>query len=56
MASGFDDSLLSFIRRDAEDLDGLRAVLASMLLDHTDIDIDSIYSLLFESGSRITWH
>lgn len=61
MASGFDDSLLGFAAlgfaaQPVEDLDGLRAALASFLMDNTDLDMDNIYSLLFESGSKIIWH
>jgi hypothetical protein len=41
---------------DALEHDSLRALLASVLMQETDLDIENIYSLLFQDGSAIMWH
>lgn len=57
MASGYRESYISDSEQSSsEELDGLRAMLAFILMDSTDMELDSIYSLLFRDGSRITWH
>lgn len=40
---------------DAEEMDQLRAAVASVLIEKTDFDIDTIYSLVFHEGRRIIW-
>jgi hypothetical protein len=41
---------------DALEQDDVRALLASVLMQETDLDADNIYSLLFQDGSAIMWH
>ncbi len=54
---------------DEEELDNMRAVLAYILMEDTDLDGDDIYDLIFRDkrgrggrggqkgrGERITWH
>lgn len=41
---------------DAEELDGFRSALASMLMDTTELDAEFVYSIVFSSGRRIVWH
>jgi hypothetical protein len=41
---------------DALEHDSVRALLASVLIEETDLDIENIYSLLFQDGSAIMWH
>ncbi len=40
---------------DAEEMDQLMAAVASVLIEKTDFDIDTIYSLVFHEGRRIIW-
>lgn len=40
---------------DAEEMDELRSAVASVLIEKTDFDIDTIYSLVFHEGRRIIW-
>ncbi len=39
-----------------EELDRLREVLVYILMKDTDINIDEVYSLVFQNGASITWH
>ena len=39
-----------------EELDRLREVLVYILMKDTDIDVDEVYSLVFQNGASITWH
>ena len=41
---------------DTLEQDDVRAILASVLMQETDLDVDNIYSLLFQDGSAIMWH
>lgn len=41
---------------DVDELDDVRTELAYILLNTTDMDIDTIYALVFQNGSNITWH
>lgn len=57
MAYGFDRVSYSIEDyMDAEELDGFRSALASMLLDTTELEPEFVYSLVFSSGRRIVWH
>jgi hypothetical protein len=40
----------------AEEMDALRAALASILMETGDIAADEVYSLVFSDGARLTWH
>jgi hypothetical protein len=40
----------------AEEMDALRAALASILMQTGDIAPDEVYSLVFSDGARLTWH
>jgi len=40
----------------AEEMDALRAALASILMQNGDIAADEVYSLVFLDGGRLTWH
>jgi hypothetical protein len=40
---------------EAEEMDHLRSVIASVLIEQTDFDLDTIYSLVFHEGRRIIW-
>ena len=40
---------------DAEEMDHLRSAVASVLIEQTDFDLDTIYSLVFHEGRRIIW-
>jgi len=40
---------------DDAELDGLRSTLAAMLMEHTDLDEEEIYSLVFRRGRKIIW-
>ncbi|MGD2079977.1 MAG: hypothetical protein PVG55_00770 [Nitrospirota bacterium] len=40
---------------EAEEMDHLRSVIASVLIEQTDFDLDTIYSLVFREGRRIIW-
>jgi hypothetical protein len=40
---------------DATEMDGFRTALASVLLEDTDMDTDTIYSLVFHDGREIIW-
>ncbi len=40
---------------DSEELDGLRAVLVSILMENTDFDADTIYSFVYNGGRKIIW-
>ncbi len=39
-----------------EELDRLREVLVYILMKDTEIDVDEVYSLVFQNGASITWH
>ncbi|MEJ2313545.1 MAG: hypothetical protein P8Y85_01930 [Nitrospirota bacterium] len=39
----------------AEEMDHLRSAVASVLIEQTDFDLDTIYSLVFHEGRRIIW-
>lgn len=41
---------------DEEEMDVFIAALAYLLIEHTDMDREDIYSLLFRGGRQITWH
>ena len=59
MATGYTDSKYDKIERtQREELDRLREVLVYILMKDTDIDIDidEVYSLVFQDGASITWH
>jgi hypothetical protein len=40
---------------DTEEMDRMRSAVASVLIEHTDFDLDTIYSLVFHEGRRIIW-
>lgn len=41
---------------DGDELDAMKALLAYLLMDSTDMDRDAIYSLVFQGGEKIIWH
>jgi hypothetical protein len=41
---------------DSEEMDNVRAVLTYILIHNTDLDMDTIYSIVFRDGGNITWH
>ena len=41
---------------DADEIDAVKAIFAYMLLDGTDLDGDTVYSLVFQGGRKIIWH
>jgi|Deesub1362A_J573_1020465.scaffolds.fasta_scaffold00165_3 hypothetical protein len=41
---------------DADELDAVRTVLAYILMKNTDLDGETIYSLVFQGGDKIIWH
>ena len=41
---------------DDEEMDVFMAALAYLLIRHTDMDREDVYSLLFQNGGGITWH
>lgn len=41
---------------DDEEMDVLMAALAYLLIEHTDMDMEDVYSILFRSGGGIIWH
>lgn len=51
---GIDFVLTEYL--DDDELDTLRALMAYMLMDNTEMDRDMIYSLVFQSGRTIIWH
>ena len=57
MATGYTDKDYGTIERlQREELDRLREVLVYILMKDTDIDVDEVYSLVFQNGASITWH
>lgn len=40
---------------DATELDDLRSAFAAILLEHTDLEVEDIYSLVFSNGRKIIW-
>ena len=57
MATGYTDEDYGTIERlQREELDRLREVLVYILMKDTDIDVDEVYSLVFQNGASITWH
>ncbi len=40
----------------SEELDRLREVLVYILMKDAEIDIDEVYSLVFQNGASISWH
>ncbi|MEJ2183013.1 MAG: hypothetical protein P8Y66_05780 [Nitrospirota bacterium] len=41
---------------DSEAMDSLRAAMVLILMRETDMDMDTIYSVVFLGGDKITWH
>lgn len=41
---------------DEEELDAVKALLVSLLMNNTPLDRDEIYSYIFGEGKRIIWH
>ncbi len=37
------------------ELDSFRLALASVLIEHTDLSVETIYSLAFYEGRKIIW-
>ncbi len=57
MATGYTDWDYDSIRRiHVEELDRLREVLVYILMKDSDVDVDEVYSLVFQNGASITWH
>ena len=59
MATGYTDKDYETMERlQREELDRLREVLVYILMKDADIDIDvdEVYSLVFQNGASITWH
>ena len=57
MATGYTDNDYEVMERlQGEELDRLREVLVYILMKDTDINIDEVYSLVFQNGTSITWH
>ncbi len=40
---------------DASEMDSLREALVVVLLENTDMDTDTVYSLVFHEGRKIMW-
>lgn len=57
MATGYTDMDFGGIEHlQGEELDRLREVLVYILMKDTDIDVDEVYSLVFQNGASIIWH
>ncbi|KKK71298.1 hypothetical protein LCGC14_2915310 [marine sediment metagenome] len=57
MATGYTDMDYDVMERlQGEELDRLREVLVYILMKDTEIDVDEVYSLVFQNGASITWH
>jgi hypothetical protein len=41
---------------DSEEADDVKSMLLYVLVRSTDLQLDTIYSLVFEDGRKITWH
>lgn len=41
---------------DFDETEGVRTALAYMLLENTEMDLDTVYSLVFHEGHQIIWH
>lgn len=41
---------------DFDEIEGVRTALAYMLLENTEMDLDTVYSLIFHKGKQIIWH
>jgi hypothetical protein len=41
---------------DNYEIDSIRAMLTYILIHNTDLDLDTIYSIVFKEGDNITWH
>lgn len=51
---GISPELIDYL--DADDVDAVKALFAYMLLEGTDLDRDTVYSLVFQGGGKIVWH
>ena len=57
MANRYDEMDLDFEgRMDEEEMDGIKATLAGILMKDTEMDKDLIYNLVFYDGNDIIWH
>lgn len=52
--SGLDIELIDYF--DGDELDDVKTLLAYLLMDGTNLDRDTVYSLVFQSGKKIIWH
>ncbi len=43
-------------RRDDEELDAIKTLLVSLLMNNTALDRDEIYSYIFGEGKKIIWN
>jgi hypothetical protein len=41
---------------DGEEVENFKSVLTAMLVESTEMDLDTICSLVFNEGNSITWH
>jgi hypothetical protein len=41
---------------ETEEIDNIRTMLTYILINNTDLDLDTIYSIVFKDGGNITWH
>jgi hypothetical protein len=41
---------------DYDEIESVRTALAYMLLENTEMDLDTVYSLIFHKGKKINWH
>jgi hypothetical protein len=56
MAEAYSDSESEHVEDYFDEIEGVRTALAYMLLENTDMDLDSVYSLVFYDGQKIIWH
>ena len=57
MAKAFSDSESGLVIDDYfDETEGVRTALAYMLLENTEMDLDTVYSLVFHEGQHIVWH
>jgi hypothetical protein len=57
MATGYSDNAYDEIEHlQGEELDRLREVLVYILMKDAEIDVDEVYSLVFQNGASIVWH
>jgi hypothetical protein len=40
---------------DATEMEGFKSALVMVLLENTDLDTDTVYSLVFHDGRKIIW-